>query len=129
MINKCTLYAKRYQNIVFCEFRTQIITHFVGRSNENFQCCIHGCLETFQDVPTNCFDIFSFSNIFTVRNEVAKVMFLHVSVILFTGGCLLRGVVSAPGGCLLPRGCVCSLGGVCSGGSVPGGGRWYPRMH
>ena len=24
----------------------------------------------------------------TIRNEVAKVMFLHLSVILFTGGCL-----------------------------------------
>ena len=24
----------------------------------------------------------------TIRNEVAKAMFLHLSVILFTGGCL-----------------------------------------
>ena len=136
MINKFTFYVKRYLNIVFRAFSAQIITHFFGRSNENFQCCIHGYLDTFQDVPTNCLDIFSFSNIFTIRKEVAKVMFLHVSVILFTGeGVCSRGVVSAlrggsapRGWCLLP-GCVCLLRGVSApGGSAPEGG-WYPSMH
>ena len=113
MINKCTLYVKRYLDIVFRAFSTQIITHFVGRSNENVQSYIHDCLETFQDASINCLDIFSFSNIFTVRKEVAKVMFLHVSVILFTGGvsapggwCLLPGDVSAPGGSALRGGLV-----------------------
>ena len=38
--------------------------------------------------------------IITVRNEVAKVMFLHVSVILSTGGCLVLGGL-LPGGCLV----------------------------
>ena len=89
------------------------------------------------------------SAIITGRNEVvAKVMFLLVSVILYTGGgaipaCIAGGLqgVSAPGGVsapplgvcsreggLLPGG-VCSrggcllLGGVCSWGvSAPGGG-------
>ena len=91
-------------------------------------------------------------DIITGRNEVvAKVMFLLVSVILYTGGggvlsqhvlqvvsqhalqqvsggvsalggCLLWG-----GGCLLPGG-VCSQGGICSRGvSAPGGmvAFWY----
>ena len=58
----------------------------------------------------------------TVRNEVAKVMFLQVSVCqqggLLPGGCLLRGGVPGPGG---P-----GLGGAWSGGAwswgVPGHG-------
>ena len=74
--------------------------------------------------------------IFTARNEVGgKVMFLHVCVILFTGGChpsmhcrwypsmpYSRGV---PG----PRGEVWSGGGlgVCSGG-VPGPGGVWPSV-
>ena len=69
------------------------------------------------------------SDVITGRNEVvAKVIFLHLFVILFTVGCLLpggsanrggvcswgvcSGGVSAHGGCLLP-------GGVCSGGCMP----------
>ena len=36
-----------------------------------------------------CSHVTKCSPIFTVRNEVAKVMFLHVSVILFTGGGVL----------------------------------------
>ena len=72
------------------------------------------------------------------QQSCGKVMFLHVCVILFTGGCLLPGGVCSMGcllgGCLLPReGGVCSmgvclllegllLGGVCSwGSSAPGG--------
>ena len=48
-------------------------------------------------------------------------MFLHVSVILFTGGCLLPGGVSTQGG-LVPGECLV-LGGSGSGGwSGPGGG-------
>ena len=54
--------------------------------------------------------------IFTVRNEVAKVMFLHMYVILFTGGGVLSQhalqVVSQHAlqwGCLLP-GVACSRG-------------------
>ena len=90
--------------------------------------------------------------IITDRNEVAKVMFLHVSVILFTGGCYpsmhcrwypsmpcSRGVpvaggacsrgVPAPGGTcprgLLPGGC--SLrGDLLGGGLLCGGGGWRP---
>ena len=85
------------------------------------------------------------THLITVRNEVAKVMFLQACVCP-QGGCLLRGgaprgcllqgdvcsrgvstlggvrsrTVSAPGGCLLPGGCLPPLG-VCSGGSAPGG--------
>ena len=51
---------------------------------------------------------------------MAKVIFLHLSVILFTGGgCLLRGGVSAPGGGVD----VCSrLGGGGGGVSASGWG-------
>ena len=61
--------------------------------------------------------------VITGRNEVlAKVIFLHLSVILFTGGCLLQifGGVSAPNfqeGCLLQifGGCLLqSSGGMCA---------------
>ena len=38
-------------------------------------------------------------HIITVRNEVAKVMFLHVSVILFTGGVCAILACIAGGGC------------------------------
>ena len=56
--------------------------------------------------------------LFTVRNEVAKVMFLQARVCPRGGGLLPGGVcsrgMSAPG-------CVCSEGGVCSRGvSAPG---------
>ena len=57
------------------------------------------------------FTTLSGNKLITVRNQVAKVMFLLASV------CPQYGGVSAPGGvCLLP-------GGVCSWGmSAPGGG-------
>ena len=72
--------------------------------------------------------------IFTVRNEVTKVMFLHMYVILFTGGvaipaCIAGGIpaclaagVPAPRGCMLWGG-ACSRGvpdpgGVCSRGCL-----------
>ena len=62
------------------------------------------------------------SDVITGRNEVvAKVIFLHLFVILFTVGCLLPGGSANRGG-------VCSWGGllwggVCSRGvSAPGGG-------
>ena len=59
--------------------------------------------------------------IFTARKRsCGKVMFLQVSVILFTGvGCLVRGWV----GCLVPEG-MPGLGEVCSG--VEGGAWWKP---
>ena len=72
-----------------------------------------------------------FIRIITVRNEVAKVMFLHVSVILSTGegaipaciagdipACLaagFRGGVACSWGGLLPGGCLLQ------GGLLPGG--------
>ena len=73
---------------------------------------------------------------FTVRNEVAKVMFLQVSICprggmlpaprgeRLVGGCLLpggliQGVVWS-GRCLLPGGCACSRG--CLVGGVPARG-------
>ena len=83
----------------------------------------------------------------TVRNEVAKVMFLHVSVILFTGGCYpsmhCRWYPSMPcnRGCAIPA---CIAGGIpaclavggaipaclAAGGLLPGGcllwGVWRP---
>ena len=75
----------------------------------------------------------------TVRNEVAKVMFLQVSVcqqggVPGPGGCLLRG------GCLVPGGGVPAPGGLLRGGLLWGGawsggcqlrgqGGWYPSMH
>ena len=53
-------------------------------------------------------------------NEVwGKVIFLHLSVILFTGGCLVPGGACSGGAC--SRGVVPALGGACSGGCVPGG--------
>ena len=65
--------------------------------------------------------------IITVRNELTKVMFLHLSAILFTVGCaipaFLAGGVPAPWG-LLRGGCACSGGGegACSGGCLLQGG-------
>ena len=59
--------------------------------------------------------------IFTGRNEVvAKVMFLHMCVILFTGGCLLMGGGVCSRGCLL-QGVVCSQGCLLPGVSAPRG--------
>ena len=70
------------------------------------------------------FHIFFACFIFTVRNEVAKVMFLHVSVILSTGGLLSQHTLqvvsqhalqergSAPRGFALGRGS--ALGGLLS---------------
>ena len=62
----------------------------------------------------------------SIITKFAKVMFLHVSVILSTGGCLLLGGCLLQGGCLVqgvpgPRGVstpgtVPGPGGVCSGG-------------
>ena len=71
--------------------------------------------------------------IFTARKRsCGKVMFLQVSVILFTGGCLLLRECLLPGGGVSGPGGACSQGvpapgGVCSqgvpslGGSGPGG--------
>ena len=58
---------------------------------------------------------------FPPANEVwGKVIFLHLFVILFTGGCLVRGVWSG-GACLVPGGCLIP-GGAWSGGvPAPGG--------
>ena len=79
-----------------------------------------------------------FASIITIRNEIAKVMFLHVSVILFTGGGVLsqhalqvvsqhaleQGVPALGGlllkGCLL-RGCLL-WGGLLPGGCLLWGG-------
>ena len=71
---------------------------------------------------------------FTVRNEVAKVMFLHVSVILSTGegaipaciadgipACLATGEVPGPGG-PYSRGGAWSREGLLQGVPGPGGG-------
>ena len=65
--------------------------------------------------------------VITVRNEVAKVMFLHACV-------CPQGRGSAPEGCLLEGGAWSWGWGVCSRGClVPGGvcswGGWYPSMH
>ena len=65
--------------------------------------------------------------VFTVLNEVAKVMFLHVSVILSTGGgkCLLPGGEGVPGPrgvCLLWGGCLDQGGCLVPGGLLLGGG-------
>ena len=120
-----------------------------GRT-EKFNIARKGCLP-----HRSCYAWETTVLIFTVRNEVAKVVFLQVCV------CPQRATwsrgVSAPGGCLLPGG-VCSggclvlggawswqvpgLGGcVCSGGVSAPGGRvpgprgvcsqwgWYPSMH
>ena len=56
------------------------------------------------------------SNYYRPQRSWGKVMFLHVSVILFTGGCLVPG-----GGCLLrglpgPGGLCCPVPGACSAG-------------
>ena len=79
----------------------------------------------------SCSILCSIVVIITVRNEVAKVMFLHVSVILSTGG----GGAWSPGGAGSQGRGVPGLGGVCSQGvsalgGVPGwvgvlrGGAW-----
>ena len=136
MINKCTLYAKTYQNIVFCQYSNNHSFHFVGRSNRNFQCCIYGCLETSQDVPTNCLDIFSFSCIFTARKRSLRRLCFYtcLSVILLTGGgghawlgvCVAggaymarghawRGVACVPKGACVPRGMHAQGGCACPG--------------
>ena len=83
-----------------------------------------------------CYQTSIFLYLITVRNEVAKVMFLHVSVILFTGGGVLSQhalqVVSQHalqqggllwGGCLFQGGS--APGGVCSQG-VPALGGLLP---
>ena len=72
------------------------------------------------------------ANLITGRNEVlAKVIFLHVCVILFTRGGCLKGGVCLEGGVCLPgggvsawRGGVCLEGGVSAwrGVCLPGGG-------
>ena len=68
--------------------------------------------------------------------RVGKVMFLHVSVILFTGGVPALGGYACSGGCLLQRGLLwegaCSQGVPAPGGLLPGvpapggGGAWRP---
>ena len=89
-------------------------------------CCLLGSAKCRTVAEMKCYE----NSIFTVRNEVVKVMFLHVSVpACFAGGipaCLAAGLWgrsalgdacsggSAPGGMPAPRG-VCSWG-VCSGG-------------
>ena len=55
----------------------------------------------------------------TLTRSCGKVMFLHPSVILFTGVSLSRGCL-CPGGCLSPGGCLCP-GGSLSGGLCPWG--------
>ena len=79
-----------------------------------------------------CYQTSIFLYLITVRNEVAKVMFLHVSVILFTGGgaipaCIAGGIPaclaaggSALGGAACSRG-VCSRRGLLLGGLLPVG--------
>ena len=78
---------------------------------------------------------FSNNNIFTGRNEVvAKVMFLQVCVILFTGGvcipaCIAGGIPTClaaglQGGCALSGGWLvrgCLVWGACSGGGGASG--------
>ena len=85
-----------------------------------------------------CYQTSIFLYLITVRNEVPKVMFLHVSVILFTGGVLSQHALQVVsqhalqqgglllGGCLFHGGSapggVCSWGGcLLGGGSAPGG--------
>ena len=55
-------------------------------------------------MTTNCHDQISL-HVFTVRNEVAKAMFLHLSVILFTRGgvCLSACLDTTPPGAGTPR--------------------------
>ena len=61
------------------------------------------------------------------KRSCGKVMFLHVSVILFTGGCLvpggllLGGACSGEWGCLVPGGGVPGPRGVPAPGGVLGG--------
>ena len=73
-----------------------------------------------------CYQTSIFLYLITVRNEVAKVMFLHVSVILFTVGVLSQHALQVVSQHALQQGCLfqggSAPGGVCSrGGSAPGG--------
>ena len=70
-------------------------------------------------------------NIYTARKQsCGKVMFLQVSVILFTGGCLLPERVPAPGGVPGPGGCLV-LGGLVEipGTATAAGGTHPTGMH
>ena len=61
------------------------------------------------------------ARVFTARKRSCrKVIFLQVSVILFTGGCLV------PGWCLLRGGGLLLGGGLIRGGLVPEGAWWRP---
>ena len=77
--------------------------------------------------------------VFTVRNEVASVIFTGVCLstwggsLLPGGGAWSGGVMPGPGGWCLARGGLL-WGALVSGGSAPGGawsrgGGWYPSMH
>ena len=54
-----------------------------------------------QGYRINISPIVFITNFYRPQRSWGKVMFLHVSVILFTGGCLVQGEGLVPGGCLV----------------------------
>ena len=74
-----------------------------------------------QGYRINICPIVFITNCYRPQRSWGKVMFLHVSVILFTGGCLVQGEGLVPGGCLV-QGDVWSRGVPGPGGSALVGG-------
>ena len=78
-----------------------------------------------QGYRINISPIVFITNFYRPQRSWGKVMFLHVSVILFTGGCLVQGEGLVPGGCLVQgdvwsRGCLVQGGLLWWGGPDPG---------
>ena len=99
--------------------RARLIRTWLIRSSAQFEVSVKSLPDSYHYRP---------------QRSCAKVMFLHVCVILSTGGfcswslggCLIQGVSAPGGGCLLLLE-VCSRGGGCllPGGSAPGGLLFY----
>ena len=113
-----------------CAFR---FIHIWGLLGVNY-CVTFSVRANYQNVGTQ--------PVITVRNEVAKVMFLHVSVILSTGeGAIPASIAGGIPACLAAGGSALGGGGTCSvgwwvgcllwggllwGEVVPGLGAWRP---
>ena len=59
---------------------------------------MHSCVYYFQDVIIAHISVWYLFNFYRPQTKFAKVMFLHLSVILFTGGGLHAGEDLHPGG-------------------------------
>ena len=87
----------------------------LGEHGKGYMVCMNNCRSSLRKDANPFLRV----AIFTARK-----MFLYLSVILFTGGSLSRGVlvqrgISVSGG-LCPTGGLCPVGGFCRGGSLSG---------